>query len=44
VTRQNFLLRHEVPPMDKAYWRRSGKVIAEAAGKKPLSRRAKRKE
>jgi hypothetical protein len=34
----------EVPPMDSAYWRRAGKVIAEAAAKKPLFRGAKCKE
>ena len=34
----------EVPPMDSAYWRRAGKVIAEAAAKKASFRRAKRKQ
>ena len=34
----------EVPPMDTAYWRRAGKVIAEAAAKKALFWRAKRKD
>jgi hypothetical protein len=32
------------PPVDSAYWRRAGKMIAEAAAKKALFRRAKRKE
>jgi hypothetical protein len=34
----------DVPPMDSAYWERAGKVIAEAAAKKPLFWRAKRKK
>jgi hypothetical protein len=34
----------EVPPMDGAYWRRAGKVIAEAAAGKALFWRGKRKD
>jgi hypothetical protein len=34
----------DVPPMDHAYWRRAGKVIAEAAASKALFWRAKRKD
>ena len=34
----------EAPPIDSAYWRRAGKLIAEAAAKKALFWRAKRKE
>ena len=32
------------PPVDSAYWRRAGKMIAEAAAKKASFRRAKRKQ
>jgi hypothetical protein len=34
----------DVAPMDRAYWQRAGKLIAEAAAKKALFWRAKRKQ
>jgi hypothetical protein len=34
----------DVAPMDSAYWQRAGKLIAEAAAKKALFWRAKRKQ